>query len=165
MSDPQSGRITRAAPLCRRLDPQSASSETERRLHGHVASRNRIRYTDLGYGEDSFVEESPRFLTIELPRDAAVCVKFRQDSYACSVSDGARFDRECDRGMATHISIGCGTRIAESGGISSRVEKQERNRRTRWRMRPRGDPPFGYVNLFYLVPGVRGSGLSRSLHE
>lgn len=32
-------------------------------------------------------------------------------------------------------------------------------------MRPRGSPPIGYVNLFYILPAVRGSGLGESLHE
>jgi ribosomal protein S18 acetylase RimI-like enzyme len=32
-------------------------------------------------------------------------------------------------------------------------------------MRPRGSPPAGYVNLFYLVPSVRGLGFGESLHE
>lgn len=31
-------------------------------------------------------------------------------------------------------------------------------------MRPRNDSPVGYVNLFYLIPAFRGSGLGDSLH-
>ena len=30
-------------------------------------------------------------------------------------------------------------------------------------MRPRGEPRIGYVNLFYLVPELRGSGAGASL--
>jgi ribosomal protein S18 acetylase RimI-like enzyme len=107
--------------------------------------------------------ESPRFLTIQLPRDAETCVRFRRDSYACSFSNPARFDRECGRDGGLYLDW-LTARIAEfprgfvhvweRGEIIGQME-----------MRPRGNPAFGYINLFYLVPAVRGSGLSRSLQE
>ena len=32
-------------------------------------------------------------------------------------------------------------------------------------MRPRGSPPIGHINLFYVIPAVRGTGLGESLHR
>lgn len=109
------------------------------------------------------MDESPRFLTIQLPRDADTCVRFRRDSYACSFSNPERFDRDCGQDGGLYLDWLAGrvaefpqgfVHVWERGEIIGQME-----------MRPRGNPPFGYINLFYLVPEVRGSGLGRSLHH
>jgi ribosomal protein S18 acetylase RimI-like enzyme len=109
------------------------------------------------------VDDSPLFLQIQMPRDANTCVKFRRDSYACSFSDPERFDRECGRDGDLYLDW-----------LSARIKEFPEGFVHVWRMgeivgqmemRPRGNPAFGYINLFYLVPAVRGTGLSQSLHQ
>lgn len=106
---------------------------------------------------------APRFLTIQLPRDADTCVRFRRDSYACSFSGPERFDRDCGQDGGLYLDW-LAARIAEFP--SGFVHVWERGEIIgQMEMRARRSPPFGYINLFYLVPGVRGSGLGQSLHD
>jgi ribosomal protein S18 acetylase RimI-like enzyme len=103
------------------------------------------------------------FRTIQLPRDSDICVRFRRDSFACSFAGAGRFDREYGPGGEAYLEW-LATRIAEfpqgfvhiwrSGEIIGQIEG-----------RPRGEPPVGYVNLFYLAPALRGRGLGLSLHQ
>ena len=104
-----------------------------------------------------------QFRTIELPRDSAICVAFRRDSYACSFTDAGKFDRENGADGNSYLDW-LATRIAEfpqgfvhvwrDNEIIGQIE-----------MRPRGSPSIGYVNLFYLVPSARGRGLGESLNH
>jgi ribosomal protein S18 acetylase RimI-like enzyme len=102
------------------------------------------------------------FRTIDLGRDGDVCVRFRRDSYICSFDDVGRFDRENGPTGQAYLDW-LAVRIAEfpagfvhawrGNEIIGQIE-----------MRPRGAPPVGYINLFYLIPALRGSGLGIVLH-
>ena len=103
------------------------------------------------------------FRRIDLAQDADTCVRFRRDAYACSFGDLGRFDREC--GVDGEIYLNW---LAEKAAefaqgfvhvwLGDRIVGQIE-------MRPRGQPPIGYVNLLYLVPELRGSGAGELLHE
>ena len=98
------------------------------------------------------MESLLQFRTIDLARDSGICVRFRRDSYACSFGDARRLD---EQSYLDWLAI----RIAEfPEGFVHVLRDNEIVGQMEMR-------PHGYINLFYLVPAVRGSGLADSLHE
>ena len=105
--------------------------------------------------------QSVRFEPVDLVRDRDTCVRFRRDSYFCSFGEGEAFD-------------------PSSGGVAGYLERLRERLATLpegivhvWRVDAivgqieAQIPPAlgtGYVNLFYLVPEVRGSGIGDQLH-
>src|SRR5579863_4226961 len=108
-----------------------------------------------------------QFRTIELPRDSAICVDFRRDSYACSFPEAGKFDREHGPDGQSYLEW-LATRIAEFPEGFVHVWRNTGIRQAiigQIEMRPRGNPSIGYVNLFYLVPSARGRGLGEALNQ
>jgi RimJ/RimL family protein N-acetyltransferase len=90
-------------------------------------------------------------------------VKFRRESYTSSFTDGAEiFDRENGKDGQHYLSW-LQDRIVEfpkgcvlarlDGSVVGQLESRLRS------------AELGYVNLFYLVPEVRGTSLSAELHS
>ena len=103
------------------------------------------------------------FRTIDIPTHAAECVRFRRDSYACSFEDGLeRFATENGSDGAGYLTW-LAERIREfpagcvHAWLGDRIVGQIESR-----LREDGS---GKVNLFYLVPDVRGLGLGQQLHD
>jgi len=102
-----------------------------------------------------------RFVPIDLDRHADICVRFRRDSFVCSFGSDAEFERtggaapylEWLRARAAELPEGI-VHVWSEQHIVGQVE-----------MRMRGAPREAYVNLFYLAPSVRGSGLGNDLHD
>jgi ribosomal protein S18 acetylase RimI-like enzyme len=101
---------------------------------------------------------------IDLERSAELCVAFRRDSYVCSFGDQSRF-------IADHGPDGAGyldwlrTRIGEFPAGHVHVW-QGRQIVGQMEMRVRdGVPTFLYVNLFYVIPAERGTGVGEVLHR
>lgn len=104
---------------------------------------------------------------IDLERTAALCVAFRRDTYACGFGERAeaRFDEENGPNGEQYLSW-LAQRLEgfpeghvhawHDGRIVGQIEMiaQQKNA-----------PTCGYVNLFYLVPEARGSGLGTQLHD
>lgn len=100
----------------------------------------------------------PEFKILDLDRNLAEAIHFREDSYVCSFGNADRFQAEeyvawlkgrinQDPEFAVHIWLG--DRLIgqmEIGQFKS-------------------DPAAGYINLYYLVPELRGKGLSSSLDQ
>jgi ribosomal protein S18 acetylase RimI-like enzyme len=104
-----------------------------------------------------------RFVPIDLDAHGADCVRFRRDSFVTSFGSNEAFIRESGADGATYLAW-LAERIREfpDGFVqvwdgASLVGQIE--------MRPKGTPPIGYVNLFYLVPDVRGTSLGDALHD
>jgi diamine N-acetyltransferase len=105
-----------------------------------------------------------RIVPIELPRDAARCVAFRRESYIATFGSAAGMDGEMGTDGATYLDE-----------LRRRIVQVPEGNVHLWRggeivgqaeMRlVEGDAEVGYVNLFYVVPGERGHGLGRRLHE
>ncbi|HLF87866.1 MAG TPA: GNAT family N-acetyltransferase [Anaerolineales bacterium] len=104
-----------------------------------------------------------RFETIHLPRNAAICVKFRRDSYAVSFPDGEeRFEKQTGANGEKYLTWlqtliekfpeGC-VHVILDGEIVGQMEMQVRSEAS------------GYINLFYLAPEVRGTGLGNAIHQ
>jgi GNAT superfamily N-acetyltransferase len=104
-----------------------------------------------------------RFEPIDLDAHADLCVQFRVDSYVCSFGTGEGFDRfnssvggyiEWLRKKMDDIPGSC-VHVWRESRIIGQIELG----------RSRRDPAIGYVNLYYLVPEVRGTGVGDRLEE
>jgi ribosomal protein S18 acetylase RimI-like enzyme len=102
-----------------------------------------------------------RFRTIDLERHAELCIAFRRDSYVCSFGDDRRFEEENGPGGDGYLSW-LRERIAtypvghvhlwQGDTIAGQIEMSIR------------EAGSAYVNLFYLAPAARGTGLGDALH-
>jgi RimJ/RimL family protein N-acetyltransferase len=101
------------------------------------------------------------FKPIDLEKHSAICVKFRLDAFVCSFGpDRARWATPFDE--AEYLDW-----------LSKKIEKNPDRALHVWIGNEiigqlelgtlREDPDAGYVNLYYLAPAFRGSGISREL--
>jgi RimJ/RimL family protein N-acetyltransferase len=100
------------------------------------------------------------FRTIELPHDSEICVRFWRDAYACSFDDPDKYRTLTDDEYLTWLAVlaadfpQCCVNVQIGGEVIGQLI-----------MNPRSRKPAGYVNLFYLVPEMRGSGAGDTLHK
>ncbi len=117
-----------------------------------VSSNGRLRVVDT---------PAVTFRTIDLARHAALCVELRRDSYACSFLPA---DRHMGADGGEYLTW-LAARIAEEPAGHVHVWRgDEIVGQLEMRVRP-GEPPVGHVNLFYLLPEQRGSGLGDALMD
>lgn len=104
------------------------------------------------------------FISIDLARHAELCLQFRRDSYRCSFPDGEqRFHRENGIDGQGYLNW-LQERIAElPQGCVHVVQNQRIVGQLEMRLRQK--VRMGYVNLFYLIPEVRGTGLGDELQS
>ena len=102
------------------------------------------------------------FLPIDLDTHADICLRFREDSYVCSFGTGERFWAESGPGGKNYLARlrervetlpGSCVHVWEDGEIIGQMEMRL----------DRDDPLAGYVNLFYLIPELRGTGIAAEL--
>src|SRR5262245_21752125 len=102
------------------------------------------------------------FKPIDLETHASVCVAFRHDSYICSFGEDNFFKEDGPNGVhyiewlrlrATKFPDGY-VHAWYGDKIVGQMEMQILE-----------DPRCGYVNLFYLVEEMRGSGVSWELQD
>jgi len=102
------------------------------------------------------------FRPIDLEAHAPLCAAFRRDSYLCSFGVDCFFE-EAGPGGAHYLER-----------LRQRIERFPDGYVHVWQgdrivgqmeMQVRGDPPIGYVNLFYLIEEMRGSGVAGQLHD
>jgi RimJ/RimL family protein N-acetyltransferase len=107
--------------------------------------------------------EPCRIAPIDLARHADVCLAFRRESYIASFGSADGVEEEMGPEGAIYL-----------GHLRSRIAQVPEGNAHLWRgerivgqteMRHADDPRAGYVNLFYVVPELRGQGLGRMLHE
>ncbi len=108
------------------------------------------------------MKEKLEFKDIDFERHSELCIKFRADSFFESFGTDEPF-YENDNTGEVYINW-LKSKVSETykamhvwfeGKIIGQLEFGKRN----------VDDPFGYVNLYYLVPEVRGKGLSNYLEE
>jgi GNAT superfamily N-acetyltransferase len=107
--------------------------------------------------------EPLRFVPIDLKEHASLCVQFRLDSYICSFGSADKFyvDNTCEQGYLDWLR----TRMQELPGSCVHLWQGEQIIGQLEMGRSRIGPNVGYVNLYYLVPGARGRGVSERLDE
>ncbi|MEM8807161.1 MAG: GNAT family N-acetyltransferase [Cyanobacteria bacterium P01_G01_bin.38] len=104
------------------------------------------------------------FIPIDLEQFADLCVQFRRDAMQCSFENGAdRFDQESGENHEQYFiwlkeriqefPEGC-VHVVENDQIVGQIE-----------MHLKGQQTLAYVNLVYLIPEVRGTGLGDQLHR
>lgn len=110
-------------------------------------------------------KSSIRFLPINLDSDAAICIRFRADSFACSFGNDDQFYKENGADGAGYLdwlkkmiskNPLSAWHIWEGDRIIGQLELNLREDDVRGK--------FGYVNLFYLIPEKRGTGISELLN-
>jgi GNAT superfamily N-acetyltransferase len=100
----------------------------------------------------------PDFRILDLERNLEEAIRFREDSFACSFGSDYPFQAEeyvtwlkdrvsRDPEFAVHVWLG-----------DQLVGQMEIGQF-------KTDPTAGYINLYYLIPEMRGRGLSASLDE
>jgi ribosomal protein S18 acetylase RimI-like enzyme len=102
------------------------------------------------------------FKPINLERHQDLCVQFRADSFVCSFGSAARFYGEGGNGAEEYLQW-LKQRIAEIPSSCVHVWKGEQIIGQMEMRRWKRDPSLGYVNLFYLIPELRGQGLGQQL--
>lgn len=101
---------------------------------------------------------------IDLERDFETCVRFRRDSYVVSFGSEAGLDAEMGADNALYLAK-TRARIAEVPEGNAHLWHDGRIVGQTEMRHSADDPGIGYVNLFYIVPELRGQGLGRFLHE
>jgi GNAT superfamily N-acetyltransferase len=108
-------------------------------------------------------EESLRFAPINLREHAQLCIEFRLDSYVCSFGTSDKFyvDNTGEQGyldwLRDRMQEVPGSCVHLWRGLTV-IGQLEMGRSTASRK-------IGHVNLYYLVPGARGSGASERLDD
>ena len=108
-------------------------------------------------------DESLGFTPIDLGEHAELCVEFRLDSYVCSFGTTDKFyvDNTSEQGYLDWLCArmkdlpGSCVHLWRGAEIIGQLELE----------RSRASPEIGYVNLYYLVPKARGSGVSKRLDD
>ncbi len=108
---------------------------------------------------------SIRFLPIDLQKNTDLCVKFRIDSFVCGFGHADSFYKNC--GINGEDYLKWLKKIMEEdqlaalhiwednqiiGQLELTIRKDEK------------DEKYGYVNLFYLIPEKRGTGIGDVIH-
>jgi GNAT superfamily N-acetyltransferase len=103
------------------------------------------------------------FAPIDLAEHGHLCVAFRLDSYVCSFGNSDRFyvDNVGEQGYLDWLRDrmrdlpGSCVHFWRGAEVIGQLELEP----------SRAGPEIGYVNMYYLVPHVRGSGLSERLDD
>lgn len=103
-----------------------------------------------------------RFMPIDLDAHASVCVAFRRDSFLCSFGVDGFFDEAGPEGVHYIERLRLRTTRFKDGYVhvwhEDRIVGQ-------MEMQILEEPRRGYVNLFYLVEEMRGTGVSGELQH
>lgn len=99
---------------------------------------------------------------IQLYHHADICISFREDSFVVSFGDAQKFYEEDGRGAERYVQW-----------LRSKIEKDPQSVVHIWQSDQivgqielglvRSDPSCGYVNLYYLIPSMRGRGFGAFL--
>lgn len=101
------------------------------------------------------------FKPIDLKADADVCVQFRRDSFICSFGTDGFFDEAGPNGVEYLQRL----RQRQARFPDGYVHVWSRDKIIgQMEMQILAEPRIGYVNLFYLIPEMRGSGAATALH-
>ena len=103
------------------------------------------------------------FKNIDFEKDAELCIQFRADSYLISFGSTDAFFEKDGKGDQRYIAwlkdrIGAtyaGFHIWHQDKIIGQIEMGRRL----------PEDQFGYINLYYLIPEMRGKGLSLEVEE
>lgn len=104
------------------------------------------------------------FHPIDLERTKALCQRFEEDSFICSFGDSSGFHESdglggirCIESLRSKLVAdpACGVHLWQDSRIVGMLVMGAH----------RLDPSIGHVFLYYLIPEVRGTGLSQSMDD
>jgi ribosomal protein S18 acetylase RimI-like enzyme len=105
-----------------------------------------------------------RLTPIDLARDLATCVAFRREAYVATFGTAEGMEAEVGSDNALYLAQ-LRHRLAELPEGNAHLWDGERIVGQAEMRLVEDDPSLGYVNLFYVVPDLRGRGLGRVLHR
>lgn len=105
-----------------------------------------------------------RLAPIDLARDLETCVRFRRDAYVATFGSVEGMDEELGADNAKYLE-NLRLRIAELPSANAHLWSGERIVGQAEMRLVDEDATLGYVNLFYVVPELRGRGLGTILHR
>jgi ribosomal protein S18 acetylase RimI-like enzyme len=104
------------------------------------------------------------FKPIDLEKNLDLTIRFREDAFICSFGTGEKFWQENGPKAERYVEW-----------LRTKLEKDPQSAVHVWQgnrivgqmelSRFKPDPAVGYVNLYYIVPEFRGSGISHLLDE
>lgn len=101
-----------------------------------------------------------RFITIDINKHSEVAIGFRKDSFAASFGNASGFGDEKKYLNWLEIMV----KDFPDGFVM--VEKDNRLiGQLELTIKEYKDRKIGYVNLYYLVPEIRGNGVGKELHK
>jgi ribosomal protein S18 acetylase RimI-like enzyme len=105
-----------------------------------------------------------RLAPIDLDRDLETCVRFRRDAFVATFGSAEGMDEELGADNAKYLAH-LRERAAELPSGNAHLWMGERIVGQAEMRLVEDDAKLGYVNLFYVVPELRGQGLGRLLHR
>ena len=106
------------------------------------------------------------FRPIDLERHLDEVIAFRVDSYVCSFGEIGREKFHKDNGPDGRKYLDWLTaKIQRDPNLAVHVWQGDRIIGQMELDALRTDPTIGYINLYYLIPKVRGTGVSKSLDD
>lgn len=102
-----------------------------------------------------------KFLPVDLTANFEKCLEFIRDAFVCSYGSLDKLD---ELGGPAGYRSGLQRALATFPETTAHVWRGE-ELVGQVELSIRHDLAVGFVNLFYLIPAVRGSGIGRKLHE
>lgn len=156
----------RGAPECF-ADPAQGNDPCIRALE--KAGFRRWKQVGPGTGEPRLLMRASglsqyRMAPMDLSRDLQTCVRFRRDAYVATFGTSEGMDEELGSGNEKYVAY-LRARAAELPAGNAHLWSGERIVGQAEMRLVEEDQALGYVNLFYVVPELRGQGLGRLLHR
>lgn len=157
--------FARGAPECL-ADPAEGNAACVRALE--KAGFSRWKRVQPDGGEPQVLMRAAslsqyRVVAMDLERDVETIVRLRRDAFVATFGTAEGMDEELGADNAKYLAH-LRERIAELPSGNANLWSGERIV-GQAEMRLDGDAALGYVNLFYVVPELRGKGLGRLLHR
>jgi GNAT superfamily N-acetyltransferase len=104
------------------------------------------------------------FVPVDLDSHEDLCVRFSEDAFVESFGDAQRFHEEDGNGSERY-RVWLRNRLANDPKSAVLIWHESRIIGQVTAGQWKADPTIGYVNLYYLIPEMRGMGLSKYIES
>ena len=108
--------------------------------------------------------EHIQFKKVDLINDIKLCVQFRKDSFLASFGSIQEWVKQSEEDGQKYIDWLMQYAKQNPEGVIHLWKQQKIIGQIEFKIDP-SMPDKAYINLFYLVPEVRGTGISQLMHE
>jgi L-amino acid N-acyltransferase YncA len=117
-----------------------------------------------GWGDLSILSNRVTFKPIDLQKHRETAITFREDSFICSFGDARKFWEQNGPNAEKYISW-LEEKLKKDPALAMHVWQSNRIVGQMELGAWKDDPTVGYINLYYLAPEARGTGLSKALDD